>query len=86
MRTTMLATFAAAVLMAPLSAGAQTARPLPLASTDVPGLTLVSGGCGPAFHRGPFGGCRPNFGRGYGFGGPYHRGYYGYHRHYGFYR
>ena len=30
-------------------------------------LTAVSsaqaaGGCGPGFHRGPYGGCRPNFG------------------------
>ncbi len=35
------------------------------------GLTLASvsaadaaGGCGPAFHRGPYGGCRPNLGPG----------------------
>ncbi len=32
-------------------------------------LTVVSsaqaaGGCGPGGHRGPYGGCRPNFGRG----------------------
>ena len=24
----------------------------------------ASGGCGPAFHRGPYGGCRPNVGPG----------------------
>ena len=24
----------------------------------------ASGGCGPAFHRGPYGGCRPNYGPG----------------------
>jgi hypothetical protein len=24
-------------------------------------LVLVAGGCGPGWHRGPFGGCRPNF-------------------------
>ena len=44
-------------------------------------VILISGGCGPAFHRGPFGGCRPNgfYGRPFG----YHR-FYGYHR--GFYR
>ena len=47
-----------------------------------PQVTLVSGGCGFAFHRTPFGGCRPNggfYGRPFG----YHR-FYGYHR--GFYR
>lgn len=26
------------------------------------GSALASGGCGPAFHRGPHGGCRPNGG------------------------
>ena len=30
-------------------------------------VTLVAQGCGPGMHRGPAGGCRPNFGpRGYG--------------------
>ena len=83
MRTILLAGFAAA-LLAPLPAGAQSVGPLPLASGDQPELTLVSGGCGPAFHRGPFGGCRPNLYRPYGFGRPfYHR--YGFHR-YGYYR
>ncbi|MHB8283303.1 MAG: GCG_CRPN prefix-to-repeats domain-containing protein [Caulobacteraceae bacterium] len=24
----------------------------------------AAGGCGPAFHRGPYGGCRPNYGPG----------------------
>ena len=28
-------------------------------------VTLVAGGCGIGFHRGPYGGCRPN---GYGYG------------------
>jgi hypothetical protein len=23
-------------------------------------IILTAGGCGPAFHRGPYGGCRPN--------------------------
>jgi hypothetical protein len=31
-------------------------------SSEQSGLTLVAGGCGPGFHRGPYGGCRPNFG------------------------
>ena len=55
--------------------------PLP-AST--PYVTLVAGGCGPGFHRGPYGGCLPN---GYGGGGvvvgvPAYR--YGYHGGYGY--
>jgi hypothetical protein len=48
-------------------------------------VTLVAGGCGIGFHRGLYGGCRPN-GYGYGvvgvpaYGYGYHGGYgYGYH-------
>jgi hypothetical protein len=40
-----------------------------LLAAAVAGLTLAGvssadaeGGCGPAFHRGPYGGCRPNLG------------------------
>ena len=53
-----------------------------------PQVVLVSGGCGPAFHRGPFGGCRPNvgfYGRPYGYGYGYRRGFGyrgGFYRHY----
>ena len=53
-----------------------------------PEVILVSGGCGPAFHRTPFGACRPNggfYGRPFGFGYGYRRGYAyrgGYYRHY----
>ncbi len=58
-------------------------------SASAPYVTLVAGGCGIGFHRGPYGGCRPN-GYGYGGGGVvvgvpgyrygYHGGYgYGYH-------
>jgi hypothetical protein len=28
-------------------------------------VTTVAGGCGPGFHRGPFGGCRPNLSPGW---------------------
>jgi hypothetical protein len=42
-------------------------------------VTLVAGGCGVGFHRGPYGGCRPNIAGypevGYG-GGVYHGGVY----------
>ena len=50
---------AAALMIAavPLSAEAFPIATAPAASA---GVTLVAGGCGPAFHRGPFGGCRPN--------------------------
>ena len=33
-------------------------------SGDRPAVTLVAGGCGVGFHRGPFAGCRPNVGFG----------------------
>ena len=65
----------------PLSAQAMpAAQPLPLADGQ-PAIVLASGGCGIAFHRGPFGGCRPNFYRGgYGYRGYGFRGGYGFHR------
>ncbi|MGB7091175.1 MAG: hypothetical protein WBD60_02195 [Methylovirgula sp.] len=37
-----------------------------------PQITLVAGGCGLGWHRGPYGGCRPN--RGPHWRGPYWRG------------
>ena len=81
-KTTILTTAAASLMLvgAVASADAMTATPLPMAQ-GAPEVTLVSGGCGPAFHRGPFGGCRPNFyggGYGYGYGRPWGwRGGYG---------
>ncbi len=52
---------AAAVLIAalPFSAEAFPIATAPAAQADA-GVTLVSGGCGPGFHRGPLLGCRPN--------------------------
>jgi hypothetical protein len=43
-----------------MSAGAAYAMPLPplAPETDV---IKVAGGCGPGFHRGPYGGCRRNY-------------------------
>ena len=84
MHKIVLASIFAATLFGALPAEAQTAQPLSLSDGDQPALLLVSGGCGPAFHRGPFGGCRPNFGgfyRPYGyrrFGYGYRRFGYGY--------
>lgn len=49
-------------------AGAQAMPLTPLEQTES-GLTIpVAGGCGPGFHRGPYGGCRRN---GY-YGGVYY--------------
>ena len=65
------------------------ARPIPLAGTDSPAITLTAGGCGLGFHRGVYGVCHPNLYGGYGVGfRPYGYGYgvrrfgYGYHRGY----
>jgi hypothetical protein len=54
--------------------------------TDVPSvITLTAGGCGIGFHRGPYGGCRPNGGY-YAYGyRPYAYGYRPYAYGYGFY-
>ena len=55
-------------MSAPLLFGAAAAQAMPagagasLAQTSH--ITLVSGGCGPGFHRGAFGRCRPNYGFG----------------------
>ena len=73
--------------LAAVPAAAMPVAPL----TDVPSVvTLTAGGCGIGFHRGPWGGCRPNGGY-YGYGyRPYAYGYrpyaYGYRPYgYGFY-
>jgi hypothetical protein len=47
------------------------AQSMPLAPLEQTSLTIpVAGGCGPGFHRGPYGGCRRN---GY-YGGAYYGG------------
>jgi hypothetical protein len=51
---------AAGAFVALLAPGAQAFTPAPLATS--PDVLLVAGGCGPGFHRGPYGGCRPNIG------------------------
>ncbi len=47
-----------------------------------PKVVLVAGGCGIGFHRGTWGGCRPNgWVHPYGYGRPYYyRGYHRWHR------
>jgi hypothetical protein len=86
---------AAAAAMLTVSIGAAEAFPVaPVAGVAAaPEITLVSGGCGPYRHRGPYGGCRPGgggffhpgFGYRHGYGpGPFHRRFhpYGYRRHF----
>jgi hypothetical protein len=54
------------------------AMPFPLLSDEAPpAITLTAGGCGIGFHRGPYGGCRPNGGVYYGYR-PYAYGYHPY--------
>lgn len=56
----------AAVLVAATFAGfgASNAMPLaPVAPSAHADVIQVRGGCGPGFHRGPYGGCRVNRGR-----------------------
>ena len=78
--------FAAAIALAGLAnapAQAMEIAPLP---ASAPAVTLVSGGCGIGFHRGPYGGCRPNGYGGVVVGAPAYgyRGVYGVHGAYGY--
>ena len=63
MRTTLLALATGVALIAGASAASAMPTTL-LAGADAPQVTLVAEGCGPGFHRGPYGGCRP-FGGGF---------------------
>ena len=59
--------FAMALGLAGLGGAAQAMPIGGYASVGASDITLVAQGCGPGMHRGPAGGCRPNFGpRGYG--------------------
>jgi hypothetical protein len=84
-KTLFAATFALLGLAAAVPAEAM---PFPPLGEEAPSaITLTAGGCGIGFHRGPWGGCRPNGYYGY---RPYAYGYrpyaYGYgYRPYGFY-
>jgi len=56
-----------------LMAGVSSAQAMPVgnlnAGSDDAQIILVSGGCGPYWHRGPYGGCRPGGQWGYPRGG-----------------
>jgi hypothetical protein len=54
---------ASAFALVGLSAAAPSqAMPFAPADKAPSAFTLTAGGCGPGFHRGPYGGCRPNGG------------------------
>jgi hypothetical protein len=55
--STMVAAGAFVALLVP---AAQALTPAPLSTS--PDVIQVAGGCGPGFHRGPRGRCRPNLG------------------------
>ena len=82
MRNALLAlSLGAALCVGSVAAEAMPAGPVAVVSSGAPELVLVSGGCGIAFHRGPYGVCRPNgvivpYGRPYlGYGPGWHRGW-----------
>jgi len=55
-----------AIVLLAFAASAAQAMPLSSKVGDVssPPVVLVAGGCGVGYHRGPYGGCRPNVGPG----------------------
>ena len=82
--------FAAAIGLAGLAYAPVQAMEIAPLPASAPAVTLVSGGCGIGFHRGPYGGCRPNGyygGGGVVVGAPaygYRGGIYGVHPAYGY--
>ncbi len=52
--------YASAIALLGLAAGPLQAMPIAPFSDAAPEITLVAGGCGGGFHRGPYGGCVRN--------------------------
>jgi hypothetical protein len=52
------ATFVVGTLMSANVASAMVPAPI---ATDISNVVRVAGGCGPGFHRGPYGGCLQNY-------------------------
>jgi hypothetical protein len=52
---------AAAALLGALTIGASAMPLAPIAPATEANIIRVAGGCGPGFHRGPYGGCLRNF-------------------------
>ena len=48
-------------LLATVTGTAQAMPPAPVDSTANANIIQVAGGCGPGWHRGPYGGCLRNF-------------------------
>ena len=62
MRILAVSLFAIGVGLASVSvAGAMPAVPLDQAAVSEASIIPVAGGCGPGWHRGPYGGCRPMY-------------------------
>ena len=55
--------FVAAAFLLNIITGTGCANALPLLPVQAPNgeIIAVAGGCGPGFHRGPYGGCRQNY-------------------------
>jgi hypothetical protein len=60
MRKTLIAS--AFALMGLSAVAPSQAMPFAAADKAPSAIILTAGGCGPGFHRGPYGGCRPNGG------------------------
>jgi hypothetical protein len=60
MSRTIYSTVACAVLASSLAAFSAQAMPFSAPGAQQSDATLVAGGCGPGFHRGPFNGCVAN--------------------------
>ncbi len=54
-------TLSAACLAGALFAGSASAMPLAPLAPSAAEIIEVAGGCGPGWHRGPYGGCRKNY-------------------------
>jgi hypothetical protein len=52
---------ATALVLGMMVAGASAAPLAPAAPSATTDLIEVAGGCGPGWHRGPYGGCRRNY-------------------------
>ncbi len=51
---------ATALLLSAIASGAQAMPPAPISSQES-NVIRTAGGCGPGWHRGPYGGCLRNF-------------------------
>ncbi|MGJ4953698.1 GCG_CRPN prefix-to-repeats domain-containing protein [Bradyrhizobium sp. HKCCYLS20291] len=52
---------ASALLLGALTAGASAMPLAPIIAGSQPAVIKIAGGCGPGWHRGPYGGCLRNY-------------------------